>query len=130
MRTYSAVIAESGTCLVERLRGAFTFGTRLRGLMFRKELPDGEGLWLPDCSSVHTFFMRFPIDVVYLDAENRVLKIVEGMKPWRLSWCLRAGGVVEAAAGAARACGLARGDRLEFRRPISDRNTGEPGARR
>ena len=60
------------------------------------------------------FFMRFPIDVVYLDRDDRVRKIVAGLKPWRLSWCPRARSVIEAPAGWARQVGLERGAQVVF----------------
>lgn len=59
---------------------------RLLGLMFRRTLRQGHGMLLTPCTSIHTAFMRFAIDVVYLDAEFRVLSIHTQLKPWRLSW--------------------------------------------
>ena len=114
MKTYRVTIAGSGRQLLERAGAAVGFSERLRGLMFRKGLEPGEGLFLPDCRSVHTFFMRFPIDLVYLDRENQVVKVVHAIKPWRLSCCLRARSVLEMAAGRAQAAGLQAGDRLSL----------------
>lgn len=86
---------------VERLRVAEGFFARLRGLMFEKDLPRGEALLIPRCSAVHTCFMRFPLDLVFLDADGRTVKTVRDVKPWRL--CVfggrRAKSVVEAKAG-------------------------------
>jgi uncharacterized membrane protein (UPF0127 family) len=65
--------------------------SRMVGLLGRKHLPDGEAMVLRPCSSIHTFFMRFPIDVVYLDREARVLKVVPSLKPFRFSGTLRSG---------------------------------------
>lgn len=59
------------------------FFNRFRGLMGRASLASGEGLLLKPCNSIHTFFMRFAIDVVYLDSEGKVLKIRRNFKPWR-----------------------------------------------
>ena len=59
------------------------FWTRLRGLMLRKELQPGEGLFLKNCAAIHCCFMRFPIDVVYLDRNMTVIGI-ETVSPWRL----------------------------------------------
>ena len=84
------------------------------GLLGRKALEDGEGLLLPRCSSIHMFFMLFPIDVVYLDAEKRVRKIVARLLPWRISWCWGADSAVEAPAGWACEAGLKEGDCLVF----------------
>ncbi len=63
-------------------------------------------------NSIHTFFMRFAIDVIYTDREGRVLKVREALRPWRLSGCLRGFAVVEMAAGSAARVGLVVGDRI------------------
>src|SRR5438876_6259023 len=60
--------------------------TRMRGLLGRKDLAPGRGLLIDPCSSVHMFFMRFPIDVVYLNKEDEVVRIATDLKPWRLSF--------------------------------------------
>ncbi len=112
MSTYRVTIAGREGVLLERARTALTGWERFRGLMLRKELPAGEGLLIPECRSIHMCFMRFPIDVVYLDGENRVVKIVHALKPWRLSVCLKARSVLETPAGRAEEAGLELGDRL------------------
>jgi len=109
-----AVIERTGAVLVERMGYALTGWERFRGLMLRKGLPPEEGLLIPDCRSVHTFFMRFPIDLIYLDAERRTVKIVPSKAPCRLSGCLRARSVLETAAGRAAQAGLQEGDRIIF----------------
>ena len=68
---------------------------RNKGLLGRKLLNPGEGLWIVPCESVHTFFMQFPIDLVYLDREHYIRKLRSGVPPWRLSACLSAHSVVE-----------------------------------
>jgi uncharacterized protein len=72
------------TTLATRARRATAFMDRLRGLMFVPGLPDGGGLLLEPESSIHTFFMRFPLDVVYLDRHYRVVRIATAMPPSRL----------------------------------------------
>jgi uncharacterized membrane protein (UPF0127 family) len=84
----------------------------MRGLLGRRSLDDGEGLLLEPASSVHTFFMRFPIDVVFLDREGSVSKIVENVRPWRAAGCRGARSVVELSAGEAGRLGLRVGTRL------------------
>lgn len=74
---------------------ADNFFSRARGLLFRRPLQVGEGLLIRPCNSVHTWFMRYPIDVIYLDADNEVTKIVENMTPWRLSFAKNARSVIE-----------------------------------
>ncbi|MDB4897542.1 MAG: hypothetical protein JWN15_3804 [Firmicutes bacterium] len=100
-----------GQILGTAVRRADSFGLRLRGLMFRQGLGIGEGLVIEPCKAVHTHFMRFPIDVVFLDAEWRVVLVLPAMAPWRFS--PQVGGarsVLELAAGAAGA--TAPGDQL------------------
>lgn len=72
------------TTLASRAHRAASFLDRLRGLMFVPELPDGGGLLLEPESSIHTFFMRFPLDVVYLDRNHRVVRLDHRMPPGRL----------------------------------------------
>lgn len=77
-----------------------TFLKRFVGLMGKKELNAGEGMLLYDCSSIHSFFMRIPIDAVYLSGDLRVLK-VETLKPWRMGSLVKgAKHVLELSAGA------------------------------
>ena len=88
-----------GTVLATRLEAAHTGPTRRKGLLGRDGLERGEGLWIAPCESVHTFFMRFPIDLVYLDRERRIKKARSAVGPWRLSACLSARSVLELAGG-------------------------------
>lgn len=60
------------------------FFPRLQGLMFRRDLLAGEGLLITRCNAIHTCFMRFPIDVAFLDRDGAVVRIVRNVKPWRL----------------------------------------------
>jgi len=86
---------------------------RRRGLLGRDGLPPGRGLLLRPCGSVHTFGMRFPIDVVFLDRGGRVLRVVERMGPRRLAWGgWRAWQTLELPAGTMSQAGVAAGDRL------------------
>lgn len=74
----------SGSVVAERARVASTFLKRLVGLLLSKSLEPGSALLLVNCSGVHTLFMKFPIDVLYLDAQCRVIQVYENVKPWRL----------------------------------------------
>ena len=80
---------------------AKTFLQRLRGLIGRKGLPPGEGMLILRCNAIHTCFMRFAIDATFLDADDKVVKVVRGIRPWRLFvWGgLRARKVLETASG-------------------------------
>jgi uncharacterized membrane protein (UPF0127 family) len=87
---------------------------RQKGLLGRDSLPPGQGLWIVPCEAIHTFGMRFPIDVVYLDRKKKVRKICKAMRPWRLSMCLFAHSVLEFPAGIIEETGTQAGDRLHF----------------
>lgn len=90
-----------GLLLGDSVRRADTFVQRLLGLMFRPPLLPGEGLWIEPCSSVHTHFMRFPIDVAFVDREGYVLRVMPHLRPWRLSPIVaRAAAALELPAGA------------------------------
>lgn len=64
---------------------ADTFFARFKGLMFKKEMAEDEGLLISSCNSIHTFCMHFSIDTVFLDGLSRVVYVLEGLKPYRLS---------------------------------------------
>jgi uncharacterized membrane protein (UPF0127 family) len=86
---------------------------RMKGLLPKSSLAEGEGLYLAPCTSVHTFFMRFAIDVAFLDRSGRVLALYDGLKPWRLSgFHLTAAGVLEAPAGSLARAGVVKGEVL------------------
>jgi len=63
---------------------AETFAERAKGLIGRRSLDPGRGLLIPRCNAIHTFFMRFPIDAIFLDRHGRVVKTVRNIRPWRL----------------------------------------------
>lgn len=92
---------------------ADTFLTRLAGLMLRQKLPVKTGLLLVPCNSVHMCFMRFAIDVVYIDKKFKIIKVVKNLKPWvGLSMCGQAWAALEMTAGEAERCGCDVGKRL------------------
>ena len=93
----------SGGPVAEHGRVADNPWTRFRGLMRARQLDSGTGLVIKPCGSIHMMFMRFPIDAVFFDAENRVTKVARDVKPWRgLAFGGRgAKGVIELPAGAA-----------------------------
>ena len=88
------------------------FGS-LMGLMFKKGLPDGHGLLFRKPRGIHTQFMRFPIDLIFFDGENRVTKVRDAMRPWRHDFT-SAAGVIETNGGTARAMDVRVGDVLRF----------------
>ena len=90
-------------------RVADSFAARLRGLLGSRGLAPGEGLLIPRTSSVHTHFMRFAIDVVFVDGEGRVAKIVRGLRPWRFAGARGAVDVLELPVGHCDRVGLREG---------------------
>jgi uncharacterized protein len=101
-----------GTVVCEQLLVADSPLRRLRGLLGRDGLERGEGLLLRPASAVHTWFMRFPIDAVFLNRDLVVLGIADGLEPWRAAGRRGAKAVLELPAGAAAAHGLEVGDEL------------------
>jgi uncharacterized protein len=94
---------------------AHDFWQRFKGLMFTAVLPSGDALLLRDCSSVHTCFMRYTLDVVYLDAAGTVVKLVAGLGPWRMSWGgANAVHTLELSVGGIARFGIQTGDALGF----------------
>jgi len=103
--------------LFKRVAMAADFWRRFRGLMFYRELPRGiEGLALVSCNSAHTFWMRFPLDLIYLDREGVILRTAEGVKPNRIELVVRGGYfVLETVAGTVSRFQLSVGERLIFK---------------
>ena len=87
---------------------------RLRGLLGRSGLAPGEGILLKPAPAIHTWFMRFSIDAVFVDRELQVVGVAEQVRPWRFARAKGAHGVIELAAGEARRVGVAVGDRLSL----------------
>ena len=110
------IINESrGTVLADRATVARSFWARFWGLMGRRELPPGEALVFNRNSSVHTFWMRFPIDVVFTDRADVVVGLREAMPPYRpYAGARGAYRTVELPAGTIAQTGTARGDQLRF----------------
>ena len=110
------LVARNGRLLgdrVERTRGG---RQAAKGLLGREGLEPGEGLWIVGILGVHSFGMRFPIDVAYLDGDLRILHVIESMKPGRIGrLSLRAETVLELPAGTLAATETRKGDRLEIR---------------
>jgi uncharacterized membrane protein (UPF0127 family) len=100
------------TVLAQAADVADTSAKRRTGLLKHERLEPGEGLWITPCESVHTFFMKFPIDLVYLDKARKVKKIRHAVPAWRLSACLTAHSILELPAGAARHAETQVGDQL------------------
>ena len=115
MRVVRVIDQRTGAVVAERAGWCADPIRRFNGLMLRGSLPEGEGIVLTPCNSVHMALMRFAIDVAYFDREYQVVKLVEGLKPYRISLGgRRAHAAMELPAGTARRLGLQVGDRLCF----------------
>ena len=111
---YVQITLESGEVVCERCLMATNMTLRFRGLMGKKALPAGDGILLRPCGSVHTMFMRFPIDVVFCDADLRVLSVGSDVPKWRVRGQRGAKVTIELAAGEIARRGVAAGTRLRL----------------
>jgi uncharacterized membrane protein (UPF0127 family) len=109
-----AVSRAGGGAVCERCAVADSAPARLRGLLGRSELPAGDGILLRPAGSIHTAFMRFPIDAVFLDRKLTVVGIAAELPPWRMAAQRGSKAVLELAAGECERRGVAIGDRLEL----------------
>jgi uncharacterized membrane protein (UPF0127 family) len=114
LRRLRIINQSRGIVLATMAELADTAPARSKGLLGRNSLAKGEALWIVPCESVHTFFMRFALDLVYLDRSQRIVKIRTNVPPWRLSACFRAHSIIEFAAGQIDPRGAAVGDQLVF----------------
>ena len=101
--------------LTLQLEVAKNFWKRFLGLMGKKNLPEGQGLLLINCNNIHMCFMRFSIDVIYINKDFQIKKIVHSLKPWiGLSMCLSADSTIELAAGEAERLNLEVGQKFKI----------------
>lgn len=112
------VNVRTGLPVASRLIAAFDSATRRQGLLGRTGLAAGDALILAPCASIHTAFMQFPIDVLFLDRAGRVLKAVSDVHPWRARMAWRGFAVVELAGGALATSGTQTGDVVELRTKV------------
>ena len=106
----------AGRLLVPRLLMARSPWDRFRGLMGRRSLSDDEGLWLPRCRSVHTCFMRFAIDIAFVDGSGYIVGLAVPLRPWRCAWNRKAAHTLELPIGGVERLGLAAG--MALRLPV------------
>ena len=100
--------------VADRLEAAFDRTTRNRGLLGRERLEPGAALILAPCNAIHTWFMRFPIDVVFVRRDGGIVKAIAGLRAWRLAASFRAFAVVELPAGVLAATDTKAGDSLRL----------------
>ena len=114
-------VSKEGTIVARRVEWAGTSAQRRRGLLGRSGLDSEEGIYIVPCEGIHTFRMKFPIDVAFLGKDGRVLAVHHSLKPNRLSRIvLRAQGVLELSAGRLRATDTEVGDIIQFREVDAD----------
>lgn len=123
-----AVHAADGSVVAHDVTVADRFGSRLVGLMGRERIGPDEGLWLLPCNSVHMFFMRTPLDIAYLDRQQRVVRCVPEMREWRVKLLPvpHAHSALELAPGTLNRHGIKEGDQLEMEAAPAARVEAEP----
>lgn len=109
------VNGRNGAVLAGSVERAASFAARLRGLLGRKSLGEGEALAIEPCTSIHTFFMRFSIDVVFVARDGRAVRAIADLSPWRATRIYPSAALaVELPAGTLRSTGTIEGDPLLF----------------
>lgn len=104
----------NGREIASNIKIADEFMSRLIGLMFIEDIKDGDGLLIKTCNSIHSFFMKFSIDVIFLSNDYEVVKVIENMTPWKVSWMyFKAAQVLELRAGTISGF-IKKGDRVEL----------------
>ena len=103
-----------GTRIGDAIDSAESAGERRTGLLKHAKLDEGAGLWIVPCEAVHTFFMKFALDLIYIDRKKRVRGVRRAVAPWRMSGCLLAHSVLELPVGTIDRTRTQRGDELEF----------------
>lgn len=98
--------------IADQLLTAFDSTSRRQGLLGRDALPDGSALIIAPSNAVHTFFMRFPIDILFVRRDGAVIKVRSAVRPWRIAGSLRAFAVIELPAGSLAQSNTTTGDRL------------------
>jgi uncharacterized membrane protein (UPF0127 family) len=117
--TIAQVRNAAGDVVCERCEVPKSSFARARGLLGRSGLEPGGGMLIDAAPSVHMFFMRFPIDVVFLDRDRKVVRVVHGLRPWRVAGARRAVAALELPAGAAAEAGIEKGDVLSLEEPVA-----------
>lgn len=112
---FELVLESTGRVVVPDLEVAVDSATRKKGLLGRDGLAEGTGLVIAPTNAVHTFFMRFPIDIVFVSRPGAIVKVRAGVPAWRLAAALTGYAVIELAAGGAARAGLQTGERVVVR---------------
>ncbi len=111
-KEFMLVCETSGQTIAKHVEIALGTFDRMRGLIGRREFPLGNGLFIPRCRCIHTFFMAFPIDILFVNAENEIVKKAEMVEPWRFAGAARARHVIELPGGTLAGVGCPIGARV------------------
>jgi len=106
------VNARTGAVLAEDVALAHDSQSRRKGWLGLESAPAGAGIWIAPCEAVHCFFMKFTIDVLFLDKQKRVIRCRPALRPWRIAVCVRANSVLELPEGTIEAAQTKEGDQL------------------
>jgi uncharacterized protein len=110
----AAINVTKGVAIASELEIATSFAARSQGLLGRAGLKPDTGLLIDPCSSIHMWFMRFPIDVIFLDKKNRVVGLRRNVKPWGMAWSWRGVKTLELPVGVIAATRTQLGDIVAF----------------
>lgn len=115
MKHGSIIVSRDGIEVI-RIKGMQTqsIKERLGGLLVLVPLNINQALWITPCNSVHTFGMKYALDLVYIDKNDNVRDLVSGVKPWRMSFCLQAKSVMELTSGSLHFLDIQRGDSCKW----------------
>lgn len=111
------LVRKNGSTFLARCGIMETMQERGVGLLNRTSLDADEGLWFPHGTNAHTFFMRFPIDLAFLNSKGKVIALYPSLRPWRMSWWhlfALGGGMLETSAGAFARAGIQVGEELQI----------------
>ena len=114
MITGSLLSVDNQTCLIPNVRKTTNFLERMQGLLFKPPLQKDEALLISPCNSVHMFGMTYPIDLIFIDKNWFVLKLVNCLKPWQISSCNKAKMVIELTANSLEIIPIKTGQQLEW----------------
>lgn len=110
--TFQLVNERTGAVVANQLLAAFDSKTRRTGLLAHESMPAGAAMIIAPTNAIHTFFMKFPIDVLFVAKDGVVVKTRDGLRPWRMSAAWRAHAVIELPAGALQRSPVRVGDRV------------------
>ena len=110
----AAINITKGVAIASELEVAKSLGARTKGLLGRDGLRPEQGLLIDPCSSIHMWFMRFPIDVIFLDGKNRVVGLKRNVKPWGMAWSWRGVKTLELPVGTIASTSTQVGDIVAF----------------